>query len=331
MASTNDLGHADLNAVLKTALDAVVVMRVDGTIAGWNDVATRIFGWTFDEARGRRMSEMIIPPQHREAHERGLTHFLATGEGPVLDQHIEITALRRDGHELPIELSITFTRQFDQPIFLGFIRDISERQDARRRQELLLAELSHRVKNMLAVVAGIAHQTARASASLEDFSVAFSGRLQVLARGHEMLTLGNFEGAALPDLVESLLGPYALPSDLRARFGGPPVDLDAKQVLSLSMVLHELITNATKYGALANPHGRVAVSWDWSTAERDGWLHLTWKESGLAGVREPSRKGFGLKMIALSAGHELGGTMGVDWQDDGLCFTLQFPAGKRAN
>lgn len=326
MASTNDLGHADLNAVLKTALDAVVVMRLDGTIAGWNEVATRIFGWSFDEARGRRMSEMIVPPQHREAHERGLLHFISTGEGPVLDRHIEITGLRRDGRELPIELSITFTRQFDEPVFLGFVRDISERQEALRRQELLLAELSHRVKNMLAVVAGIAHQTARASTSLSDFNAAFSGRLQALARGHEMLTLGNFEGASLAGLVESLLGPYARPDDMRARFGGPPVDLHAKQVLSLSMVLHELITNATKYGAFAQAGGSVALSWDWSTAARRENLHLTWKESGLAGVREPDRRGFGLKMIGLSAGHELGGSMRTEWQDDGLLFTLEFPA-----
>ncbi len=83
---------------------------------------------------GRRMSELIIPTQHREAHEKGLAHFLESGEGPVLDRHFEITALRRDGRELPIELSITFTEEFDQPLFLGFLRDITERQDAHRRQ-----------------------------------------------------------------------------------------------------------------------------------------------------------------------------------------------------
>ncbi len=149
MQTADDLKRADLNAVLKTALDAVVVMRLDGTVAGWNDVAARILGWSFEEAQGRRMSEMIIPVPHREAHERGLSKFIATGEGPVLDRHIEITALRRDGLEFPVELSITFTEHFGKPVFLGFLRDISERQEAHRRQELLLAELNHRVKNML--------------------------------------------------------------------------------------------------------------------------------------------------------------------------------------
>ena len=328
MATNSDLKRADLNAVLKTALDAVVVMRLDGTVAGWNEVAQRIFGWSFEEARGRRMSELIIPPQHREAHERGLTHFIATGEGPVLDRHIEITALRRDGLELPIELSITFTEQFDQPVFLGFLRDISERQEAHRRQELLLAELSHRVKNMLAVVTGIAHQTAKSCSSLQDFAPSFAARLQALARGHEMLTLSAWEGAGLPELVEALLGPYALPPDMRVTFGGPPVALDAKQVLSLSMVLHELITNATKYGALSASDGRIAVSWDWSTADRPERVRFTWKESGLSGIVPPTRQGFGLKMIGLSAAHELGGESRSDWQDDGLLFELEFDGGK---
>lgn len=331
MTAATDLKQADLNAVLKTALDAVVVMRVDGTIAGWNDVAARMFGWSFDQANGRRMSEMIIPHQHREAHERGLTHFLETGEGPVLDRHIEITALTRDGRELPIELSITFTRQFNQPVFLGFLRDISERQEAHRRQELLLAELSHRVKNMLAVVTGIAHQTARSCDNLEAFAPAFTGRLQALALGHEMLTAGAWAGAGLPELVEALLGPYALPSDMRATFGGPPVNLDSKQVLSLSMVLHELITNATKYGALSRPEGRMAVSWSWSAAARPGMLRFTWKESGLTGVTPPARSGFGLKMIGLGATHELGGAAEFEWQGDGLLFTLEFAAGAPAD
>ncbi len=326
MATENDLKRADLNAVLKTALDAVVVMYLDGTVAGWNDVAERIFGWSFEEVRGRRMSELIIPAQHREAHERGLSKFLSTGEGPVLDRHIEITALRRDGIEFPIELSITFTEHFDKPVFLGFLRDISERQEAHRRQELLLAELSHRVKNMLAVVTGIAHQTAKSCTSLHEFAPAFAGRLQALARGHEMLTVSSWEGAGLPELVEALLGPYALPEDMRVTFGGPPVDLDAKQVISLSMILHELITNAAKYGALSSDEGRIAVAWNWSAADRPGRLRLTWKESGLRGVVPPAKNGFGLKMIGLSAAHELGGSSSLEWQEDGLLFTLEFNA-----
>jgi PAS domain S-box-containing protein len=323
MAVASDIGSADLGAVLKTALDAVLVMRLDGTIAGWNDVAERTFGWSFEEAVGRRMSEMIIPPHYREAHERGLAHYLRTGEGPVLDRHIEITALHRDGRELPVELSITHTHQFDEPVFLGFLRDITERKEAQRRQQLLLAELNHRVKNMLAVVAGIAHQTARASPSVEAFGTSFSGRLGALARAHEILTSADGERAELGTLVEALLGPYTLPPDPRASFAGPQVPLDPKQLLSLSMILHELITNATKYGALSQPQGRIGLQWE---RTEGGDVRLRWKESGLSGIVAPDRKGFGISMIGLSAGHELGGAAETLWESDGVAFVLSFPA-----
>jgi len=321
MAALTDLDHPSLGAVLKTALDAVVVMRMDGTIAGWNDVAERSFGWDFAEARGRRMSELIIPPHYREAHEKGLAHFLATGEGPVLDTHFEITALHRDGREFPVELSITVARQFGEPVFLGFLRDISERHEAGRRQALLLAELNHRVKNMLAVVSGIAHQTVRASTTLPEFSKAFAGRLESLARAHEILTSGAWERASLGALAEALLGSYAQPGDGRARIAGPEVMLSPRQFMSVSMILHELITNATKYGALSVAEGRIALDW---RDEADGRIGLDWKETGLADIAEPAHRGFGSRMIALSVGHELDGTGESAWQPDGLLFRLRF-------
>ena len=201
MATMHDLDSASLGAVLKTALDAVVVMRMDGVVAGWNDVAERTFGWSYADAFGRRMSELIISERFGAAHEHGLAHYLATGEGPVLDKHIEIDALHRDGHELPVELSITRTEQFGEPVFLGFLRGISERHDAARRQELMIGELNHRVKNLLGVVAGIAHQTARSSETVGGFIEAFAGRLSSLGRAHEIVTAATWERAPLRALM----------------------------------------------------------------------------------------------------------------------------------
>src|SRR5688572_7907054 len=104
--------HAGLQSVLDTALDAVVVMGLDGRILGWNERAASLFGWTADEAHGECLSELIIPAAFREAHERGLAHFIATGEGPVLGRRIEVTALNRAGQEFPIELSVAPSDQF---------------------------------------------------------------------------------------------------------------------------------------------------------------------------------------------------------------------------
>ena len=320
MALAPDLDIASLGAVLKTALDAVVVMRLDGTVAGWNDVAATTFGWSFADARDRRMSELIIPYRHRAAHERGLAHYLATGEGPVLDVHFEIDALHREGHELPVELSITRTSQFGEPVFLGFLRDISERREAERRQALMIGELNHRVKNLLGVVQGIAHQTARASASLEEFGPAFAGRLAALGRAHEILTAATWERASLGALANALLGPYADDRDGRASITGPELMLEPRQFLSLSMILHELITNAVKYGALSSEEGRVELGW----AVDGDMVRMDWIETGMTAAMPPLREGFGTRMIALSVRHELKGESGREWRLDGLMFWLRF-------
>lgn len=324
MAVMHHLNSASLGAVLKTALDAVVVMRLDGTVVGWNDVAERTFGWSLAEVRGRRMSEMIIPHRHRNAHERGLAHFLATGEGPALDKHIEIDALHRDGRELPIELSITRTEQFGEPVFLGFLRDISERRAAARRQELMIGELNHRVKNLLAVVSGIAQQTARSVSEIDEFIKAFTGRLSSLGRAHEILTASTWDHAPLRTLAFELLEIYVTGPDPQVSIAGPELLLAPRHVLSLSMILHELISNAVKYGALSHPVGRISLVW----ALIDGDLSIEWTETNVEGVRPPTRRGFGSRMIEVSVAHELRGKTKTDWQEGGLVFGLSFPLGE---
>jgi PAS domain S-box-containing protein len=247
--------HAGLQTVLDTALDAVIVMNDEGCVVGWNGNAQRTFGWTAEEALGARLSDLLIPDRYREAHERGLAHFLATGEGPVLDRHFEIEGVTRDGIELPIELSITATEQFGDRVFVGFLRDISERRAEAERQQRILQESEHRVKNMLTVVAAIAQQTARVSPDMDSFSKAFAGRLESLARAHELLVGQVWRDIALSALAERVLGADVALG--RARFGGPEILLKPGQVLGLSMILHELYTNAIKYGALCND-GRPA-------------------------------------------------------------------------
>src|SRR5579862_1774186 len=116
--------------ILETALDAVVTMNAEGLIAGWNAEAERMFGWRRDEVIGRRLDEIIIPTSYREAHRRGLRKFLDSGEGPILNQRIEVSALHRDGHEFEVELSVTSLKLQDGWTFGAFIRDISERKRA---------------------------------------------------------------------------------------------------------------------------------------------------------------------------------------------------------
>ena len=147
-------------AIVDSALDAVIVMDAEGMIADWNNQAEETFGWTRPEALGRQMSETIIPAQYRLSHERGLQHFFKTGEGPVLNRRIEITALRRDGTEFPVELTITPLKSGDTWTFSSFIRDITERRQAQEDLRNAQAELAHvnRVMTMGELTASIAHE-----------------------------------------------------------------------------------------------------------------------------------------------------------------------------
>ena len=311
--------HVGLQSVLDTALDAVIVMADDGRVVGWNGSAERIFGWRSNEVIGRTLSETIVPPTLRAGHENGLAHFHATGDGPVLGKRIEVPALRRDGTEIPVELSINATEQFGDRLFVGFLRDISDRLEAAERQQRVLQESEHRVKNMLTVVSAIAQQTARASPDLEAFSVAFSGRLQSLAKAHQLLVGRAVSDVALTALAEQVLG--ADVANGRARFGGPEILLDPGQLLGLSMILHELYTNAVKYGALCSEEGEVALDWALEGDE----IAMRWIECGPACQPEGTSSGFGQRMIALSVKSDLGGTIERDWRTEGLTVMLRFP------
>jgi PAS domain S-box-containing protein len=311
--------HAGLQSVLDTALDPVVVMNLEGNIIGWNDRAAASFGWSWDEARGQRLSEMIIPPEFRSAHERGLTQFIATGEGPVLGRRIEVTALNRAGEEFPIELSVSPSDQFGERLFIGFLRDISERKAEAERQQRILQESEHRVKNMLTVVAAIAQQTAKVTSDMASFNTAFSGRLDSLARAHELLVGQVWHDVALTALVERVLGADVAAG--RARFSGPEILLKPGQVLGLSMILHELYTNAVKYGALCNEQGRLVL--EWSAA--DDHAELVWSEIGVPCASDVPSSGFGHRMIAMSVKSDLRGTIERDWRSDGLTAIIRFP------
>lgn len=310
--------HAGLQSVMDTALDAVIVMDADGIIVGWNGQAARVFGWTAEEANGRRLSELIIPDRFKDGHEQGLTHFLATGEGPVLNRHIEVTGCHKENGEVPIELSVTETDQFGDRLFVGFLRDISDRQAAAERQKRILLESEHRVKNMLTVVAAIAQQTARSCPDIDSFNQVFTGRLESLARAHQLLIGKVWEEVALSAIAEQVLGSEV--TEGRARFGGPEILLKPRQVLGLSMILHELYTNAVKYGALCNEPGRIEL--DWEAADQ---VELVWNEIGGSCQPDIPSSGFGQRMIAMSVKSDLRGTIEREWKQEGLRATIRFP------
>jgi two-component sensor histidine kinase len=197
------------------------------------------------------------------------------------------------------------------------------------RREFLLRELDHRCKNTLASVQSIADQTLRTSTSPEAFNEALEQRLSALSRAHELLTRGGWGRASLAEVIAVALEPYGGVDGSRIRVEGPGIDLRPETAVAFHMTFHELAVNAVRHGALGVASGRVAVRWAVDMAADPRRLALEWRESGGPPVSVPTRQGFGRRLIERGLARDLGGAARLDFQPDGLRFTLSTPLSQR--
>jgi len=479
-----------LSPILETVLDAVVVMDRDGIVQAWNQRAEATFGWSAAEAIGQNLGDLIVPTALREAHHRGLRRFNAEGVARVLDKRLELTGLRRDGSEVPVELAITLVSRDGSDVFVGFIRDISERRQAeaqldyqvresrlmlqlselagsdepfdgalvatldaicelaewpvghafmvsdqgliesslwstgarpaaralvdatesmdwhgrvglpgrvletgkplwisevgsdeqflraglgfesafafpvlsggrciavleffsrnRRQPEehlllsaraigaqvgrvherkhseelraLLLAELKHRAKNILAVVRGMAHLSFGSATDLAEAQKAFDSRLDSVAKANDILHAQSGSAAMFGDIVEQALTGCGVGAD-RASRGGPEVCIDSSTSIMVSLAVHELCTNAFKYGALSTAEGSVAIRWQLDPQDHSR-LTFEWAESGGPPVRASERQGFGMRILKRGMELESGGQAEIVYDPAGFRYRL---------
>jgi PAS domain S-box-containing protein len=480
-----------IKPILDTVLDAVVVMDRGGIVRAWNHHSEAIFGWSAAEAIGRDLGELIVPPSLRDAHWNGLRRFNAEGVGRVLDTRLELSGLRRDGSEIPVELSITLVSREGRDVFVGFLRDLSKRREAEQQMEfrllesrlmlditerasrdesfeamlratldgiceladwllghaflvaedgsrlesaiwssnalraaadvvrateeqefaagiglpgqvlksgepiwmtrvdaesnfprqgigvesafafpvfssgrciavleffsrdvrepeaalllstraigaqigrvlerkraedlqaLLLAELNHRAKNILAVVRGIAHLSFHSASDIEEAQRAFDRRLDSIAKANDILHAQSGKVAFIGDILrESLEGCGAVSN--RLTVAGPELCVDSSTAIMLSLAVHELCTNALKYGALSKAGGRVAIGW--STADDDpSRFDFSWQESGGPPVHPPKTKGFGTRILKRGMEMETRGHAEIVYAPEGLIYRL---------
>ena len=235
----------------------------------------------------------------------------------------DLFALRKDGTEVPVEIGLSPIRTDEGLIVLSAVVDISERKRAEAQRELLLSELNHRVKNTLAVVQGIAHQTFKCTDASPEARGAFEGRLAALAAAHNLLTRANWEQASLEHLTAEALQIRAV-DEQRLSFAGPRVHLQPKQALAIAMALHELRTNAVKYGALSTEAGNVVFEWRRSEGPAPR-LTMTWREQGGPIVSPPTRRGFGSRMIERALAQDLKGEVTMEFRLEGLVCTIEAP------
>ena len=479
-----------LSPILDTVLDAVVVMDRDGVVRAWNQRAEATFGWTAAEAIGQNLGDLIVPPSLREAHHRGLRRFNADGIARVLDKRLELTGLRRDGSEVPVELSITLVTRDGGDAFIGFVRDISERRAAEAQLEyqvresrlmlqlselaasdkpfdealvatldaicelaewpvghafllsdqqmlrsgawssgaagkakalieatermdlqvpvglpgrvldsgkplwisnvgsdskfvrrglgfqsafafpvhsggriiaileffsrgerqpdehlllsaraigaqvgrvherkhaeelraLLLAELNHRSKNILAVVRGMAHLSFGSATDMAEAQKSFDSRLDSIAKANDILHAQSGSAALLGEIIDEALTGCGVGED-RATRDGPDLCIDSSTSIMVSLAVHELCTNAFKYGALSTADGTVDIRWRLDPHD-DSRLDFEWVEHGGPPVKAPERQGFGMRILKRGMELESGGQAEILYDPAGFRYRL---------
>ena len=244
-----------------------------------------------------------FPAEYRIRNANGQVRWLS-GYGRVLDRQADGKAHR----------------------LINVATDITERKAAEVHQRFLLQELSHRSKNLLSIVQAIADQTLRNCSDLKEFQDRFDGRLRGLAASNTLLARGDWRGSSLSALTELQLTPFVDLQSPQIEIRGPEVDLTAEAAQAIGLALHELATNAVKYGALSVPHGRLSITWDVDQARGAGGLKLDWRERGGPPVTAPERTGFGHVVIKRMIEQSVQGTVELNFAPEGLQWSLNAPA-----
>ncbi|HEX5866775.1 MAG TPA: PAS domain S-box protein, partial [Beijerinckiaceae bacterium] len=308
--------------ILESATDyAIIATDLDEKVTTWNTGAARILGWQDDEILGRPVP-LIWTHEDRASGvpEAEIANALAAGRAQDERWH-----LRKDGSRFWANGLLMPLRGDDGGLlgFLKILRDRTAEREAEERRELLINELNHRVKNSLATVQSVAVQTLRNAKDTQEASVLFEARLMALARAHDVLTQESWEGARLKAIVAGAIAAFQTSGDDRFDVNGPDVWVSPQFALALAMALHELGTNAVKYGALSTGSGRVEVVWSVLGRGSGRRLVLGWRESGGPPVKAPERRGFGSRLIERSLASDLGGEARMDFAPTGLVCTIE--------
>ncbi|HEX8214877.1 MAG TPA: HWE histidine kinase domain-containing protein [Allosphingosinicella sp.] len=302
--------------IFEQASDLILTADLDQVINDCNPSAAAAVGLTRQQAIGRRISDFISDEDFDQT-TRMLRQKLEAGGTTRYDVRVRSSS----GDWLSWEINSGLTYAEDgTPVGLHVLgRDVTERKRAEEHQRLLLNELNHRVKNTLAVVQSIAHQTLRQGNVAAEVGAALEGRLAALSAAHNVLTRENWSSASMREIIGDAVAPFC--SDNRCRIEGPELRLNPRAAVSLALAVHELATNASKYGGLSNDEGHVEVQW---RAEGDR-LSFTWRESGGPKVVPPSKRGFGTRMIERGLASDLDGVVTLDFNPAGLVFTVLCP------
>jgi len=307
-----------LEGIVNSAMDAIITVDERQRIVLFNPAAERMFGCSAEEALGKSVTH-FIPERFRAGHDEHIRRFRETG---VTNRRMgalgAISGLRASGEEFPIEASISQVTVGGETLSTVILRDITERKTSEEARNLLAREVDHRAKNALAVAQALVSLTK--ADSVEQFADAIRGRIASLARAHSLLSQSQWRGAPLDQLIRDELRPYAKESQLTIR--GPAISCSAAAVQSMSLLIHELATNALKHGALGSETGHVTIGWKLGPK----LLSISWREKGGPKVSKPRQEGFGTKLLKQVTGRQLDAKLAFDWNPTGLRVNIEMPA-----
>ena len=298
-----------LASIVESSDDAIVSKNLDGIITSWNSGAERVFGYSASEAIGQPITLVIPENRHSEEHEI-LTRIR---RGERID-HFETVRQGRHGSLIVVSLTVSPVKDANGKIVGAskIARDITEQK---RNQELittLAREAEHRSKNLLANT--LAAVNLSQSSSPEGLKQTIVGRIQALANVCSLFVATRWNGAELSAIATQELAPYSEVHGKRVFIDGPQILLKSDAAQAIAVTLHELATNAAKYGALSTPYGQVCLEWSHAA---DGQLRLRWLERNGPAVQEPTRKGVGGRIIEQMIAQQRG-KVRFDWRNDGL-------------
>ena len=315
-------------AILDSSFDAMITIDLEGRVVSFNNSAVEMFGYSRAETIGRRISNLIIPPELREAHEKGMQRFREEGVGPVLNQRIEITGQRADKSTFPLELTIIPFENEGNQFFTATIRDLTQSKaqqakldEAAKQERLLHRELDHRVKNMLATIVVLSREAAKHASADRLILVDLSNRIMGFSRIHELLSKEGGLYLRLDKLIETCIEPFLLEQGETVLIEGPPVNINPSAAVKLVMVFNELATNASKHGSLKHPNGIIKVNWTTS----DDSIELSWQETHEGEVPTELEGGFGTMVLASSIPYEFDGDVSLEPTENGILFKTRIP------
>ena len=307
----------NVRVLIESAPNGIVVVDKQGTIKLVNASTEKLFGYDRLELLGRNV-EVLVPDQQVDTHRGVRNSFQQRPEARVMGRGRDMNGRRKDGSEFTLEIGLNPVGRNGNNAVLATVIDISERKQAQEGQQLIIRELQHRTQNLFAVFQAIVVRTVDESKTAAEIKDALNGRVQALARAYAVIADATWEGASLDAILDREFAGFSK----QVNVAGCNIIVSASAAQQFALIVHELATNALKYGALSTPDGRVSIEGKTDRLNGGGTFSFAWRETGGPPVTAPTRKGFGSVILLDSAKH-FGQSVALDYAPRGVLYELQ--------